>query len=216
MASNNPQIAQAMRRALYTTMSVPVVALIAPNVMAQDVQEEIEEVVVVGSRIARDPNAGANVPVQSVSSDDIQLSGKLDLGEVLSELPSLLTSNTSSNSATGIFGTGSGETAGASEVGETILQLRGLGVERTLVLVNGRRHVSGVAGTQAVDIGSIPQQLIERVEVLTGGASAIYGADAVTGVVNFVMKDDYEGLNFNVVGGLSGRLRLLFVRPILY
>jgi outer membrane receptor protein involved in Fe transport len=204
MASTNPQITQAMRRALYATVTVPVVALIAPNVMAQDVQDELEEVVVVGSRIARDPNAGANVPVQSVSADDIQLSGKLDLGEVLSELPSLLTSNTSSNSATGIFGTGSGETAGSADVGETVLQLRGLGVERTLVLVNGRRHVSGVAGTQAVDIGSIPQQLIERVEVLTGGASAIYGADAVTGVVNFVMKDDYDGLNFNVVGGMSG------------
>jgi len=132
------------------------------------------------------------------------MSGKLDLGDILNAMPSLLGSNTMSNSVSGIFGTGSGETAGASEVGETILQLRGLGVERTLVLVNGRRHVSGVAGTQAVDIGSIPQELIERVDVLTGGASAIYGADAVTGVVNFTMKDDYEGLNFNVVGGISG------------
>jgi len=205
MASRNPQISRAMQRALYTTLSIPVVALVAPNVMAQETQEEaLENIVVTGSRIARDPNTGANVPVQSVSGEDIQLSGKLDLGEVLSELPSLLTSNTSSNSATGIFGTGSGETAGASEVGETILQLRGLGVERTLVLVNSRRHVSGVAGTQAVDIGSIPTQLIQSVEVLTGGASAIYGADAVTGVVNFIMKDDYEGLNFNVVGGMAG------------
>jgi len=159
------------------------------STLAQDQAEELEEIVVLGSRIARDPNVGANAPVQSVGAEDIQMSGKLDLGDILNAMPSLL---------------GSGETAGASEVGETILQLRGLGVERTLVLVNGRRHVSGVAGTQAVDIGSIPQELIERVDVLTGGASAIYGADAVTGVVNFTMKDDYEGLNFNVVGGISG------------
>jgi len=174
------------------------------STLAQDQAEELEEIVVLGSRIARDPNVGANAPVQSVGAEDIQMSGKLDLGDILNAMPSLLGSNTMSNSVSGIFGTGSGETAGASEVGETILQLRGLGVERTLVLVNGRRHVSGVAGTQAVDIGSIPQELIERVDVLTGGASAIYGADAVTGVVNFTMKDDYEGLNFNVVGGISG------------
>jgi outer membrane receptor protein involved in Fe transport len=174
----------------------------SPGAPAQE--EELEEIVVTGSRIARDPNVGANVPVQSLSSDDIQLSGNVDLGETLNRLPALLGSNTSTNSIGGIFGTGSGETAGAAEVGETILQLRSLGVERTLVLVNGRRHVAGVGGSQAVDIGSIPQQLIERVEVLTGGASAIYGADAVTGVVNFILKDDFEGFNVDLTGGLSG------------
>lgn len=200
MANSNPRLTRALRRAICSTVTVPVI-LSAPFAMAQ---EGVEEIVVTGSRIARDPNVGANVPVQSLSSDDIQLSGTGDLGEILNELPSLLTSNTASNSVTGIFGTGSGETAGAAEVGETILQLRGLGVERTLVLVNGRRHVAGVGGSQAVDIGSIPQQLIERVEVLTGGASAIYGADAVTGVINFIMKDNYEGLTFDVRGGISG------------
>lgn len=203
MADRNPYITRALRRALYSSVTVPVI-LMTPEVLAQDQAEELEEIVVTGSRIARDPNVGANVPVQSMSSEDIQLSGDVDLGEILNDMPSLLSSNTSSNSVTGIFGTGSGETAGSSEVGETILQLRGLGVERTLVLVNGRRHVSGVAGTQAVDIGSIPQQLVERVDVLTGGASAIYGADAVTGVVNFIMKDNYEGFNVNVKGGISG------------
>ena len=205
MASKNPCLVRAMRRALYSIVTAPVL-FIAPGALAQDQGQvdALEEIVVLGSRIARDPNVGANVPVQSISSDDIQLSGNVDLGDILNDLPSLLGSNTSSNSVSGIFGTGSGETAGAAEVGETILQLRGLGVERTLVLVNGRRHVAGVGGSQAVDIGSIPQQLIERVEVLTGGASAIYGADAVTGVVNFIMKDDFEGLNINVTGGISG------------
>ncbi len=204
MNASNPKLQLALKRALYTTATIPVVALIAPNVMAQEEQETLEEIVVTGSRIARDPNVGANVPVSSISSDAIQLSGDVDLSEVLNDMPALLGSNSGTNSVFGVFGTGSGETAGAAEVGESILQLRGLGVERTLVLVNGRRHVSGVAGSQAVDIGSIPQQLVERVDVLTGGASAIYGADAVSGVVNFILKDDFEGLNVDVSGGISG------------
>ena len=200
MAKNNSPLSLAIRRALCSAATIPLL-FITPSALAQD--DELEEVVVTGSRIARDPNIGANVPVQSLSAEDIQLSGNVDLGETLNRLPALLGSNTSTNSISGLFGSGSGETAGAAEVGETILQLRSLGVERTLVLVNGRRHVAGVGGSQAVDIGSIPQQLIERVEVLTGGASAVYGADAVTGVVNFLLKDDFEGLNFDVSGGLS-------------
>ena len=176
-----------------------------PIAAAQDASDEpVENIVVTGSRIARDPNLGAAVPVQSVTGEDIQLAGQTDLGEVLNDLPALLTSTSNVNSGTGVFGSGSGETAGAAEVGETILQLRGLGIERTLVLVNGRRHVAGVGGSQAVDIGSIPSQLIERVEVLTGGASAIYGADAVTGVVNFIMRDDFDGLSIDVQGGIAG------------
>lgn len=201
MAASNPRLRSALKRALYSTVTVPIV-LAAPNALAQD--DTLEEIVVTGSRIARDPNLGGAVPVQSVNAEDIQLSGQTDLGEVLNDLPALLTSNSASNSATGVFGSGSGETAGAAEVGETILQLRGLGIERTLVLVNGRRHVAGVGGSQAVDIGSIPSQMIERVEVLTGGASAIYGADAVSGVVNFIMKDDFEGLSLDVQGGVAG------------
>jgi outer membrane receptor protein involved in Fe transport len=204
MNARNSHLQNAMRRTLYTTATIPVIALIAPNVMAQEQAETIEEIIVTGSRIARDPNVGANVPVQSLSGERIQMAGEVDLGEVLNDVPALLGSNTSSNSLSGEFGSGEGENAGAAEVGESVLQLRGLGIERTLVLVNGRRHVSGVSGSQAVDIGSIPQQLVERVDVLTGGASAIYGADAVTGVVNFIMKDNYEGLNFNVTAGISG------------
>ena len=77
----------------------------------------------------------------------------------------------------------------------SFLDLRRLGTDRTLVLVDGRRHVAGQAGTSAIDINSIPQELVDRVEVVTGGASAIYGADAVSGVVNFIMKKDYEGVS---------------------
>ncbi|MDX1405275.1 MAG: TonB-dependent receptor [Woeseiaceae bacterium] len=172
------------------------------SVSAQE--EEIEMIVVTGSRIARDPNLGAPVSVQSVSSEDIQLSGKMDVAEVVRTIPALSASETAdgtANPAGSAFD--SDESAAGASFGEALLQLRGMGLERTLVLVDGRRHVPGATGTSAVDINTIPQPLIERVEVLTGGASAIYGADAVTGVVNFIMKDEYEGLEVNVQGGIS-------------
>lgn len=203
MSATNPLIRSALRKALYSSVTVPLL-FVAPQSLAQEDDEPLEEIVTTGSRIARDPNLGGAVPVQSLAGEDIQLSGQTDIVEVLNDLPALLTSTSSTNSAIGVFGSGSGETAGAAEVGESILQLRGLGIERTLVLVNGRRHVSGVGGSQAVDVGSIPSNLIERVEVLTGGASAIYGADAVTGVVNFIMKDDYEGFSIDLQAGISG------------
>jgi outer membrane receptor protein involved in Fe transport len=81
--------------------------------------------------------------------------------------------------------------------------LRNLGTDRTLVLVDGRRHVSSVEGSASVDINTIPEDLIERVDVLTGGASAIYGADGVSGVVNFVLKKNFEGLTGRVQAGIS-------------
>jgi len=156
--------------------------------------EELEEIVVLGSRIARDPNAIAPVPVQVISGDDIMRSGKVEAAEVLRENPALLTSVSSQESIDSEFST---------SVGQSVLQLRGLGTERTLVLVNGRRHVAGVEGSQAVDVGSIPAPLIERVEVLTGGASALYGADAVTGVVNFHLKEDFEGFQLDGQASIS-------------
>ena len=154
-------------------------AAFAQQTLAQ--QESIEEVIVTGSRIARDPNLAGALPVQSLTAEDIQSSGEFSLGEIINDVPALLTSLTSEQSA-----------SGASR-----LNLRGLGQTRTLTLVDGRRHVGGAQGSSAVDIGSIPQALVERVEVLTGGASAVYGADAVTGVVNFVLRDDYEGLEMD-------------------
>ena len=153
----------------------------AQNALAQ----EIEEVIVTGSRIARDSNLTGALPVQSITADDIRSSGEFSLSDVVNDVPALLQSVTGEQSI---------DAAAQFEDGTNILDLRSLGAERTLVLVDGRRHVGGLAGTSAVDIGSIPQALVERVEVLTGGASAIYGADAVTGVVNFILRDDFEGL----------------------
>jgi iron complex outermembrane recepter protein len=153
----------------------------------------IEEVIVTGSRISRDANLTGASPVQSVTADDIRSSGEFSLTDVVNDIPSLLQSVSSEQSI---------DAAGFAD-GANVLNLRGLGAERTLVLVDGRRHVGGVQGSASVDIGSIPQGLVERVEVLTGGASAVYGADAVTGVVNFVLKDDFEGLEIGGNFGMS-------------
>lgn len=165
-----------------------------------DDEVSIEEVVVTGSRIRRDANLAGSAPVATTSSEDFRLSGQANIADVLQDQPALLTSVTSDNSLDSPFTSGFN---GTTAVGQSVLQLRALGPERTLVLVNGRRHVSGVSGTQSVDIGSIPPALIERVETLTGGASSVYGADAVTGVVNFVLKDDFEGLDVDVQGSIS-------------
>jgi len=168
-------------------------SLFAGTVFAQETQE-IEEITVTGSRIARDANLSGALPVQTIGEQEIQLSGEFSLSDVVNDIPALLSSTTSESSIDSAFADGA-----------NILNLRGLGSNRTLVLVDGRRHVGGVQGTAAVDVGSIPMRLVERVEVLTGGASAIYGADAVTGVVNFILKDDYEGFNIDASYGLSSR-----------
>ena len=153
----------------------------------EPVGEPRDEIVVTGSRIALDPNLISSTPVQSLDSEDILLSGEINLSEIVNDIPALVSSTSTENSVSG----------GAS------LNLRGLGGARTLTLVNDRRHVAGFRGTSAVDVGSIPRALVERVEVTTGGASAIYGADAVTGVVNFILKDDFEGIDANLQGGIS-------------
>lgn len=180
-------------RALAAAIAVASVAPLAPMAIAQE--QITEEVIVTGSRIARDANFTSPNPVTTISDMDIKLSGRADIADVLREQPALLTSVSSVSGDNSVFG---------NSFGESILQLRGMGRERTLVLVNGRRHVSGQEGSQSVDVGSIPPALIERVEVLTGGASAIYGADAVTGVVNFILKEDFEGVDLDVQTGLSG------------
>ncbi|GMN02130.1 TonB-dependent receptor domain-containing protein [Erythrobacter sp. MTPC3] len=155
---------------------------------------EGEAIIVTGSRIAVDPNIGSPAPVIAIDAEALTQAGTSDVVDILRDIPALSTSTTAEGSIDGVFG---------EAVGQSILNLRGLGANRTLVLVNGRRHVSGVAGEQAVDINSIPTALIERVETLTGGASSLYGADAVTGVVNFVLREDFEGLEGNVQSGIS-------------
>ncbi|MEM7363371.1 MAG: TonB-dependent receptor [Pseudomonadota bacterium] len=162
----------------------------------RDAPGEMDEIVVTtASRIIR-PDYSYSNPVLSVSGEDVQASGIRDMADFLKQLPALAASIDSHDTSGGGF---------AGTNGLTALDLRGLGLVRTLVLVNGRRYVgSPFPGASFVDVDTLPLHLIERVEVMTGGASAIYGADAVSGVVNFEMKDRYEGLDVSVRGAVSG------------
>ncbi len=148
-------------------------------------------IVVTGSRIAR-PNDEATVPITSVGPAELVQRGDVSLGDQLNQLPSLRTTFSQANS-TAFIGT-----AGLNQ-----LDLRGQGPSRTLVLVNGRRHVSAVPGQYIVDVNTIPSDLLERVDIVTGGNSAIYGSDAIAGVVNFVLKRDFEGFRMRGQGGVS-------------
>ncbi len=172
-------------------LSVAAATLLLPtySAFAQDDEPIIEEIIVAGSRIPRPTGVDSPTPMTVVDAEDLSLSGQLSLGDYLNELPALRSTFSTQNSTRFI-----GTTA------LSILDLRGLGTARTLVLVDGLRHVGGINGTSSVDINSIPPSLVDRVEVITGGASAIYGADAVTGVVNFVMKHDFEGLEVAAFG----------------
>ncbi len=160
----------------------------------EEASQPSETIVVTGSRIARDSNVTAPVPVQSVSGEDIALSGEFNVTDVIKDVPALVASTNSEFSS---------EINSPFSPGTNALELRNLGTARTLTLIDGRRSVPGIEGTAAVDISSIPPGLIESVEVLTGGASAIYGADAVTGVINFILKDDFEGFDLNLTTGIG-------------
>ncbi len=161
--------------------------------------EPSTEIVVTGSRIARPDFAEPN-PVVSFGAADIQQSGNTNVTNFLQRVPALTNSLDSTRTA------GRSQADGSfGQVGLNLLDLRGLGPNRTLVLVNGRRHVAGQPDTAAVDINAIPTDLIERVDVLTGAASAVYGADGVSGVVNFVLKRDFDGVAARAQAGVSDR-----------
>ena len=158
------------------------------------------EIVVTGSRIAR-PEFAAPNPITSFTAAAIQQSGNTNVTTFLERVPALTGSRdfTQSSGGNAVYQTPFGG-AGLNE-----LNLRNLGTNRTLVLVDGRRHVAGETNSAAVDINSIPTDLIQRVDVLTGGASAIYGADGVSGVVNFILKRDFDGISARSQFGISGR-----------
>lgn len=150
---------------------------------AQD--ELIEEVVVTGSRIQK-ANLVSSSPVTQIDSEEFKFTGTTRVEDLIADLP-------------GVY---PGQSAGLANgaTGTATIDLRNLGDNRTLVLVNGRRLPPGSpqGGGQGSDINQIPGALIERVEVLTGGASSTYGSDAVAGVVNFIMVDDFEGVKLDV------------------
>jgi iron complex outermembrane recepter protein len=152
----------------------------------------VEEVVVTGSRIAS-PNATSTSPIQVTTAEEIQQQGYSDMSDVLNRLPQafLNASSDLSNTSNPLISGG-----GVSNV-----DLRGLGPQRTLVMVDGKRLGPGDPNTlinnPGADIDQIPVALVDRIEVLTGGASAVYGSDAIAGVVNFIMKRNFEGMQLD-------------------
>jgi outer membrane receptor protein involved in Fe transport len=150
---------------------------------APDAQSSAPLVIVTGTRIPK-PNLDQPVPVAVITQQIIQNAGTPDLGQVIATLPSM-----------GVQGT---MRANVNSFGNTgalsFADLRNLGVARTLTLIDGQRHVAADPFSFAVDLGSIPPALVDRVEVVTGGASAIYGSDALAGVVNIILKKQFVGV----------------------
>jgi iron complex outermembrane receptor protein len=185
-----------LSKSIRLAMAFGTVAAVAlPSHAIANVDEEevaaVERIQVTGSRILRQGTIAPS-PVTVISGQDLVETGAMNIGEVLARLPAMANTYTLANSGRFIG------TAGAS-----LLDLRGMGVTRTLVLVDGRRHVASSAGSASVDTNTIPSSWIERVEIITGGASAVYGADAVTGVVNFILKRDIEGFDATLTKGFS-------------
>jgi iron complex outermembrane recepter protein len=179
----NRKIAHAVRVALMTAGAASA-GLYGGAIAAQ---EPLEEIVVTGTRI-RDANLIASSPIATIDADDFRFSGTTRVEDLLNTFPQLAPSFDAFtvNPTTG-FATA---------------DLRGLGLARTLVLVNGHRMQPGGIRSQARDLNQIPAALVKRVEVLTGGASAVYGSDAMAGVVNFILDTDFEGVSFSA--GASG------------
>ena len=168
-----------------STPSGPVEGQPIPSTSAEgEPVGDSQDIIVTGSRIPQ-PNLESAAPVTVVSDQDVKLSGATRIEDVLNQLPSVGAAQAS------------GQSNGATGTAE--VDLRYLGAKRSLVLVNGRRLMPGdpVSANQSADLNVIPGALIKRVEVLTGGASSVYGADAVAGVVNFIMDTNFEGVRFD-------------------
>jgi iron complex outermembrane receptor protein len=169
-----------------------------PPPAGTDTEPPLTEVIVTGSRIAQ-PNLSSTSPIQVVTSKEIQLQGTTNIIDLLNTLP-----QNYQNSATDLSPT---QNPLAAAGGSSTADLRGLGQQRTLVLIDGRRLGVGDASTlnpsPAPDLNQIPPQLVERIDVVTGGASAVYGSDAIAGVVNFVMKHNFQGIQIDAQAGVD-------------
>jgi outer membrane receptor protein involved in Fe transport len=169
-----------------------------PAPATADSDSAASDIVVTGSRIQR-PDYEAPSPIISNDAADIRQSGNTNLTNFLVRVPALVNSRDSTRA-------GGGDAVSSAQLGQSglnQLNLRNLGANRTLTLVDGRRHVAAEASNAAVDINAIPTDLISRVDVLTGAVSAIYGADGVTGVVNFVLRRDFQGVSARAQMGVS-------------
>ena len=156
--------------------------------LAQD-SVALEEVIVTGSRLNTNPNLDAPTPVVAIGREELQNRGTLRVEDLVNVLPQ-------------VFPGQAGEVSNDAS-GTSTLNLRGLGSERTLTLIDGRRLPYGSSQESSPNLDLIPAQLVERIDLLTGGASAVYGSDAVGGVANFILRRDYEGFEIDIQGGFS-------------
>jgi outer membrane receptor protein involved in Fe transport len=177
----NLNVRNAVRLAIAATAAAAGSGALAQNA-ATGAAKELEEVIVTGSRIAASPNDVSVAPVTSITAADIEKTGLVRAEDLLNNLPQVIAENNSGQSI--------------SSNGTATVSLRGLGSTRTLVLINGRRMQpgGGITNVSSPDINQIPAAMVERVDVLTGGASSTYGADAVAGVVNFIMNTHFTGV----------------------
>jgi iron complex outermembrane recepter protein len=152
-------------------------------------QTPLTEVTVTGSRIARSRDMEAPSPITTVGAEALQHSGSTGVEAVLNQMPQFVPSQSQFTSGD--------QSSPTSSPGQALVNLRGLGTNRNLVLVNGRRPQPG-GGSLAVDLNTIPTLAIKNIEIITGGASAVYGPDAIAGVINYVLKDDFQGLDLDV------------------
>ena len=187
--TNNP-VRRAVRRALWTGTIAALASQPSLTLAQQSGQsDEIEEVVVTGSRLKRQDYIAIS-PITTVDSDLIEMSGNPTLEDTVNMFPQLNPDTTGASNQSG----GDGVLAA---------DLRGLGAVRTLMLVDGKRFIpASVTGLS--DMAVIPDMLVDRIEIVTGGASAVYGSDAIAGAINFILKDDFEGVDLRYQWGEAG------------
>lgn len=166
----------------------------SPSTQAQE-GAAAEEIVITGSRIVR-RDFQSNSPIVTVDSDDFEAQTGLNFESYLNQLPSFNPAASPTTTQQDV------QISAVNSVGIATVSMRGFGANRNLVLVDGRRPTP-INALMVTDINSIPSAMIERVEVITGGASAVYGADAVGGVTNFILKDDFEGVEIDAQYGMA-------------
>ncbi|MDH4048048.1 MAG: TonB-dependent receptor [Gammaproteobacteria bacterium] len=171
---------------LCAAFALPQSSLAQNDTEEDDSDRAVEEIVVTGTRIRRRDFSSIS-PLTTIDRVNIEFSGRPTLEETLNRMPQVMPD--------------SGRTSNSGD-GTARVNLRGLGAGRTLVLINGRRLAPSGVGT-AVDLNNLPQTLVQRVEIITGGATAVYGSDAIAGVVNFILRDDFAGLSFDGNFGIT-------------
>lgn len=173
------------------TVFAPAVTMAQTAPAASD-NTAVEEIVVTGSRIRRD-TFNSPVAMSVVSGEQIRESGNTSIAETLLDVPMINANTNGQNSSSSLYLSG-----------QARADIRGLGASRTLVLMDGRRIVFSDASSPAVDLNLIPSMMVERIETVAGGASAVYGSEAIAGVVNVLMKKKYDGIEFDAQFGVSG------------